>query len=48
MSEKVKKVLLEKLPIAVVAAALTFLLFSAIASPGFIELMKWGRIAGAS
>jgi hypothetical protein len=48
MKEKVKKIMFEKLPIAVVAVMLSFTLFNLLSTPAIVELIKLRTIAGVS
>ncbi len=48
MREKAKQILFEKLPIAVVAVVLSFILFNLMSTPAFVELINLKTIPGAS
>ena len=47
MREKAKQILFQKLPVAVVAVILSFIIFNMMSTPAFVELIKLKNIAGA-
>ena len=47
MKEKAKQILMEKLPIAVVAVVLSFVIFNLMSTPAIVELIKLQNVVCA-